>query len=93
MKSKVHVEDDHDFGFIVIAAVRYVTGRQSYGPGLVQDFVKRNWSFIDLNTRNVMIKDLREELKRAEEGAYLLGADFDHAGWVRFKDWMVENKE
>ena len=84
---------DPDFGFAVIAAVRYCIGRQSYAPGLIQGFVKRYWDMIDEKTRVVLLRDITEELGFAERAGTKLGADFDHRGWVVYRDWLRERME
>lgn len=88
---------DEDLGAIAICAVRYALGRESYMPGLVQDFVKRHPEIVDENVRNVMIRDINEEDRIHEytlpNGEVLkvdgLGSTtIDRPGWLRFRSWL-----
>lgn len=88
---------DEDLGTIAICAVRYALGRESYMPGLVQDFVKRHPEIVDENVRNVMIRDINEEDKIHEytlpNGEVMkidgLGSTvIDRPGWLRFRSWL-----
>lgn len=88
---------DEDLGVIAICAVRYALGRETYMPGLVQDFVMRHPEIVDENVRNVMIRDINEEDKIHEytlpNGEVLkvdgLGSTtIDRPGWLRFRSWL-----
>lgn len=88
---------DEDLGAIAICAVRYALGRESYMPGLVQDFVKRHPEIVDENVRNVMIRDINEADRIHEytlpNGEVLkvdgLGStSIDRPGWLRFRSWL-----
>ena len=88
---------DEDLGAIAICAVRYALGRETYMPGLVQDFVKRHPEIVDENVRNVMIRDINEEDKIHEytlpNGEVLkvdgLGSTtIDRPGWLDFRAWL-----
>lgn len=93
-KPKVY---DEDLGTIAICAVRYAIGRETYMPGLVQDFVKRHPEIVDENVRNVMIRDINEADKIHEHtlpnGKVLkidgLGSTtIDRPGWLKFREWL-----
>ena len=88
---------DDDLGTIAICAVRYALGRETYMPGLVQDFVRRHPEIVDDNVRAVMIRDIEEHdyireytlesgKKMAIDG---LGSTLiDRPGWMKFKAWL-----
>ena len=93
-KPKVY---DEDMGAIAICAVRYAIGRETYMPGLVQDFVKRHPEIVDENVRNVMIRDINEADRIHEctlpNGEVLkidgLGSTtIDRPGWLKFREWL-----
>ena len=42
-------QTDEDFGTICVCAVRYCLCRQTYMPSLVQDFVCRNFNYLNDN--------------------------------------------
>ena len=49
---------DEYFGTICLCAMRYALGRQTYMPGLVQDFIRSHINQIDRGTIQVMIRDI-----------------------------------
>lgn len=90
-------EFDKDIGTIAICAVRYAIGRQTYMPGLVQDFVMRHPEIVDARVKDVMLRDINDadhirDYKR-EDGTILrldgLGdTRIDRPGWERFREWL-----
>ena len=90
-------EYDKDLGTIAICAVRYAIGRQTYMPGIVQDFVMRHPAIVDERVRDVMIRDIDEADRVTEhkmsDGSLLtidhLGdTKIDRPGWERFREWL-----
>jgi hypothetical protein len=75
---------DHDLGTITLCAVRYAMGRQTYMPGLVQDYCRRNWATFDVGARACITRDVREALAEEARCPGRLGADFDVADWAQF---------
>ena len=57
------IETNND-GFMVIAAVRYCLGRQSYAPGIAFDFLRGHWNQLEPNDRSVILESIREDLAR-----------------------------
>ena len=88
---------DDDLGAIAICAVRYALGRETYMPGLVQDFVRRHPEIVTDNVRAVMIRDITEHDYIREyttiDGNTIkvdgLGSTtIDRPGWLKFKAWL-----
>ena len=81
------VSINEDFGTILICAVRYSLGRQSYMPGLVQDYIRPLLSCLDKRTLSVIRRDI-EEAARTPGG--LGDEDIDRPGWMRFLEAVKE---
>lgn len=73
------VEIDEDFGTILICAVRYCLGRQTYMPSFVTEFIKPLLPQLDKDTLNVMTKDIRSAETYGDER-------IDKPMWMRFLD-------
>jgi hypothetical protein len=63
---------------MVIYAVRYVLGRQSYAVGECVEYLLAHWDKLERRTRIVIEKDIGEALA---EGRY--GMEMDKQGWLR----------
>lgn len=94
-------EYDKDLGTIVICAVRYAIGRQTYMPGLVQDFVMRHPEIVDKRVKSVILEDIRiadhfTKYKRSDGSEMVMDGlgdtKIDRPGWLKFKAWL-ENLE
>ena len=90
---------DPHFGTICLCAVRYALGRQTYMPGLVQDFIRAHINEIDGNAIKVMIRDIEENDKISEHklsnGSIMkidgLGdTKIDRPGWERLREFLKE---
>lgn len=88
---------DYDISTIAICAVRYALGRETYMPGLVQEFVMRHPDMVTENARSVMIRDINEADKISEytlsDGKTMkvdgLGSTtIDRPGWIKFRAWL-----
>ena len=97
MKKKQRPLEDEYIGAIVICAVRYALGRESYMPGLVQDFIMRHPEILTENDRQVIIMDIEEadEIRTyTMENGQTLTVDrlgntkIDRPGWLRLKEWL-----
>lgn len=66
----------------VTAAVRYCFGRQTYIPSLVQDFVRRNFKYLNDNELQVMVDDINF----AERINQLGDERIDKPGWLKFRE-------
>lgn len=91
-KTPPPIEKDPDFPTILLCAMRYALGRETYMPMLVQDFIRRHPEALDDSTRKTMIRDIQE----ADRITHYDWGDLDHLGsttidrpgWLRFKEWL-----
>lgn len=90
---------DPHFGTICLCAVRYAIGRQTYMPGLVQDFIRAHIGEIDDNAIRVMIRDIDEADRVTEHtlsGGNVLQIDglgdpkIDRPGWEKLREFLKE---
>ena len=72
---------DTDFHCILLAALRYALTRHSYMPGLVADYITRNWASIPSNTQNLIKRDLQEHLAEHTDGQYDTLNAIDYTTW------------
>jgi len=88
---------DKDFGTICLCAMRYALGRQTYMPGLVQDYIKAHIKEIDSNAISVMIRDIDDKDKTitytAPSGRRVIidglgDANIDRPCWERFREFL-----
>jgi len=78
--------NDDEFGTICICAERYALGRQTYMPGIVQDFIRRNINFVDTRAVIVMIKDLTNSPFYGDEV-------IDKPGWITLREFLEKELE
>ena len=95
-------ENRSDYGIICLCAMRYALGRQTYMPGLVQDYIKSNIADIETRDITTMIRDIDEANKITEhkmsDGSVLkfdgLGdTNIDRPGWERFRAFLMGELE
>lgn len=85
MRKSVPINED--FGTILICAVRYSLGRQSYMPGLVQDYIRQLLPCLDKKTLYVMQRDIEEAAMRPNG---LGDVKIDWPGWLSFLEAVKE---
>lgn len=80
-------DQNNDFGAVLICAVRYCIGRQTYMPALVIDFIRPLLPKLDSKTLTVMERDIIE--------ADSLGDEQIEPGprWLHFLDDIREEKQ
>ena len=84
---------DSDHGTIVICAVRYSMGRRTYMPHLVMDYVKRHWPELSQADRNIILRDVDEELVVVDHyNPKALGDEMDVREWREFLEWMKKQE-
>ena len=90
-------DDVSEFGALMICAVRYAIGRQSYMPSLVQGFIMRYPQAVTENVKTTILRDIDENDKistvELSEGRtmtidYLGDTKIDRPGWLKFRDWL-----
>ena len=79
-----------DYGTIVLCAVRYCFGRQTYTPSLVIGYVKHNWNDISERDKAIIHRDVKEELAHEDKTSGWLGHPYDVQTWRDFLWWMDE---
>ena len=77
---------------LLVSHVRYSMGRMTYIVGECCKRVRWYWPHLESGHREVLIRDVSEELAMSERTGRKLGMDFDHADWVALKNWMLENR-
>lgn len=82
-----------DYGCIVLCAMRYAIGRRTYMTGLVADYIKKNWLYVNAKDRAFLLRDLTEEIVHGEANPAMrwLGDDCDVASWMELQKFMKEN--
>lgn len=70
---------------IMLCAMRYALGRQTYMPSVVQGYIRGNREELDFQTINVMIRDI-DDADRIDGG--LGDAKIDRPGWLTFREWL-----
>ena len=102
MKKKTDARDDAEIGAIVICAVRYALGRESYMPGLVQDFIMRHPEILKKSDKQVIIRDIEEadEIRTyTMENGNTMTVDglgntkTDRPRWLQLKEWLKGLKQ
>ena len=92
-------EDVNDLGSLMICAVRYAIGRESYMPGLVQGFIRRYPEAVGANVKDAILREIRECDRITEHqlpnGEVMkldgLGSTLiDRPGWLKFEEWLKE---
>lgn len=78
-----------DFNNVLICAIRYCLGRQTYMPSLVMDFIRENKEWLELNTVNIMLRDIKE-FGEWNDGKY--GMECDTRDWLSFIGWLESEK-
>lgn len=90
---------DKNFGIICLCAMRYALGRQTYMPGLVQDYIREHICEIDAGIIEIMIRDIDTADKITEHmmsDGHILSLDglgdtkIDRPGWERFRAFLKE---
>ena len=79
-------DQNNDFGAVLICAVRYCIGRQTYMPGLVIDFIRPLLSKLDSKTLTVMERDIIEADSLGDE-------QIDRPIWLHFLNDIREEKQ
>ena len=99
MKTKQNKFDCNTNGSImVMAALRYALGRNSYVSGAVIDWISLHWDSLDSNTKVVIVRDVFEYLYRdysfRNDAQFMdIAGDYDNKEWNKFgidKYWKLE---
>lgn len=92
-KKATDKEEPHkDYGTIVLCAVRYCFGRKTYMPSLVIGYVKEHWKDLSQGDRDLILRDVGEELVLEDRSPGWLGSKYDVQTWKDFHWWMSETE-
>lgn len=78
--------DKDKHGFVVICALRYACGRQSYAPDIVQDYARRHFKDLSDKDLKTIDNDLRTTWEMGQRSGHSFFGDprIDEPGWLRF---------
>ena len=88
---------DEHFGTICLCALRYALGRQTYLPGIVQNFIRAHIGEIDQSSIKVMIRDIDEAdsirtfVSKSGDVTVFDGlgdTKIDRPGWERLREFL-----
>ncbi len=92
-------DDVSELGALMICAVRYAIGRESYMPSLVQGFIRRYPQAVTENVKETILRDIEENDRITEHDLgdgkkmridHLGDTKIDRPGWLKFRDWLKE---
>lgn len=89
---QIHVSQQQLY-LMLVSSLRYAMGRQTYIVAETANYLRSYWKHLDKGMREVVLRDLNEELRKADELGYKLGADFDHKEWVVLRNELTERFE
>ena len=78
---------------MLISAVRYALGRQSYITGVTCDFVRSIASKLSDKCINIMIKDIMDELVRYHSMNLYCGMEMDDKSWKDLLDFLRKERD
>lgn len=83
------IEDHNDIN-ILFFAFRYALGRRTGAPGIVISKIKNNWTDLQLEDREQILRETNEYLER-EMGTTMAVSDFNiYNNWIEFKEWCTK---
>lgn len=75
---------------MLISAVRYALGRQSYIVGVTCDFVASVKDKLSQNCINIIIRDIEEEIEMCHRMGRTCGMDIDEVEWLKLLNVLKE---
>lgn len=69
--------------FLAINATRYALGRMSYTVADTCEFLIHSLHTFPKETQEVVLRDIREEIERAERRGQTVGMQMDHDEWKK----------
>ncbi len=79
--------DEHDFGDIMIMALRYALGRRTYATLEVSEFIRENKQYISERVREVMLRDLKDYFASRKLGR-VKDDGCDYASWTILYEFL-----
>ena len=77
-----------DEELMLISAVRYALGRQSYIVGVTANFVQTVKPRLSQECINIIIRDIQEEIEFYHRRGTTCGMECDERTWVRLRDFL-----
>lgn len=84
----IHCSQDQ-FGQMAVQATRYALGRRTHAPMDTRLMVQATWEEIPRYWRDILWRDVREAIDRAEQAGSLIGDQCDHDQWTLLNDWIT----
>ena len=75
---------------ILICAVRYALGRQSYIVGDVAEYVNSKKNELSEHCRHIIMRDIDEDIKRCHLANVTCGMEMDERTWLNLLDVLKE---
>ena len=87
MAKKVEVHSiifvTRDFELMIVCALRYSIGRESYMPSIAIDYIRYLIPMISANTLFILQRDIKEEIERYDRGGWEI---FMKDEWLKLAD-------
>ena len=87
MAKKVEVHSiifvTRDFELMIVCALRYSIGRESYMPSIAIDYIRYLIPMISANTLFILQRDIKEEIERYDRGGWDI---FMKDEWLKLAD-------
>lgn len=77
---------------ILICAVRYALGRQSYIVGEVAQYVFYKRKTLSVECINIIVRDIEEEMERYHAAGQKLGMECDEKIWAKLLEVLKSNE-
>lgn len=87
--NKLITIEQNDLSFLILCAGRYCEGRKSYAPGMLRSIVRKHWTDLSINQRDIFIKDLNRYLEDIKKWYPDIQNDYDYKEWIRFREEMT----
>lgn len=85
-KDKWPTISNKSLGTLIVCAIRYSLGRQTYMPSLVQDISRSYLQNLDINDLKTIMRDITEAKTRNRLGDLRI----DAPGWIRLNTAVAE---
>lgn len=84
-KVEVHsmISVTRDFELMIVCALRYSIGRESYMPSIAIDYIRYLIPIISANTLFILQRDIKEEIERYDRGGWEI---FMKDEWLKLAD-------
>ena len=72
-----------DFELMIVCALRYSIGRESYMPSIAIDYIRYLIAMLSANTLFILQRDIKEEIERYDRGGWEI---FMKDEWLKLAD-------